>query len=66
MTYATKQLTESLQELTSQTQTKGSFTRNAPKTIAKESFHLSLEVQTFLDTRRDHSERSRTVNEGRY
>lgn len=67
MNYATKELTASLQELTSQSeQSAHHASEPLPASIAESELTLSKEVQTFLERTREYSARTRDVHVGTY
>lgn len=69
MTYATRQLTEALQELTSRSaQLKHPATERETEAEAVriQDLHLSKEVEDYIEQKRAYSERTRSVNTGQY
>lgn len=67
MNYATKELTASLQELTSQSEQPVHHPREPlPASIAASDLTLSKEVQSFLERTREYSARTRDVHVGTY
>jgi len=68
MTYATRQLTEALQELTvrsAKLQAKND-SQIESKPVALHDLHLSREVEEFIDQKREYSEKTRSVSVGTY
>ena len=67
MNYATKELTASLQELTSKCERQSCQADDSlPANIAASELSLPKEVQLFLEGKRDYAVRTRTVNIGIY
>ena len=68
MNYATKELTASLQELTSQSEQQADnlVEEPLPVCIAASELTLSKEVQSFLEKTREYSARTRSVCVGIY
>ena len=69
MTYATRQLTEALQELTARSvQFEASLhdSQVESKPVALHDLHLSREVEEFIEQKREYSERTRSVSVGTY
>jgi len=63
MTYATKQLTEALQELTNK---KAQFESKSSEPVALDKLKLSKEVESFIEQKRDYADRTRSVSVGSY
>jgi hypothetical protein len=67
VTYATDQLTQSLQELTaSRVQAAWVPPSAIPEGIPAESFQPSAEIERYLAERREHAEKAENVNVGIY
>lgn len=67
MTYATKQLTHALQELTSLSQQVEAKPRQTmPRSINAQQLSFSKEVETYLEQKHLYSERTRSVSVGSY
>ncbi len=67
VTYATKQLTHALQELTRRSQQdKPQVQRPEPSIIPADGLQFSKEVENFLARRRDYSVQTRNVSVGSY
>ena len=67
MTYATKELTASLQELTSMSERpSGQNHTDLPSLIAAGEFTVSQEVEVFLERTREYSDKTRNVHVGTY
>jgi Spy/CpxP family protein refolding chaperone len=67
MTYATQQLTNALQELTSRSHSeKNDAGHNLPYLITSEQLDLSKEVEAYLEQKQDYSQRTRAVSIGSY
>lgn len=67
MTYATKQLTHALQELTSRSQQVEAKPRqDMPRMITAQQLHFSKEVETYLEQKQTYSQRTRAVSVGSY
>ncbi len=67
MNYATKELTASLQELTSKSeQQPRQGKKSLPASIAAGEFSFSKEVESFLEHTRNYSAKTRNVNVGTY
>lgn len=67
MTYATKQLTHALQELTRRSQQdKTQVQPSAPSIIPADGLQFSKEVETYLERRQDYSAQTRHVSVGSY
>jgi len=69
MTYATRQLTEALQELTNQSarfEAKAGDSSGQPRNVEARELQLSEEVEAYLEKKRRYAERTRDVNEGCY
>ena len=69
MTYATRQLTEALQELTARSvQFEASLqdSKIESKPVALHDLHLSREVEEFIEQKREYSEKTRSVSVGTY
>lgn len=67
MTYATQQLTQALQELTSNAPAfQASRIGRPTETVDPQTFEFSAEIETFLESKRAYSERTRDVSFGSY
>lgn len=67
MTYATKQLTQALQELTRRSQQDEPQARSsAPSVIPADRLKFSQEVESYLERRKDYSSQTRHVSVGSY
>jgi hypothetical protein len=67
MNYATQELTNSLQELTSKTERQPrQIEQPVPASIAARDFSFSKEVESFLEKTRDYSARTQGVHVGMY
>jgi len=67
MTYATKQLTDALQELTSRSQQVEAQPRQyIPKVITAQQLQFSKEVEIFLEQKHTYSRQTRNVSVGTY
>lgn len=67
MTYATKQLTQALQELTSRRQQVANHPlRTLPQVITDGQLQFSKEVESFIEKKHDYAQRTRTVSVGTY
>lgn len=67
VTYATKQLTQALQELTaSRVQSAWVPPSAIPEGIPAESFQPSAEIERYLAERREHAAKAENVNVGIY
>jgi len=67
MTYATKQLTQALQELAARKQEdETTFAKEMPKRIPADRLPFSKEVESYLERKQAYSERTRRVSVGSY
>ena len=67
MTYATKQLTHALQELTSRSQqVDAKSSQPLPQVIPAQQLEFSKEVETYLEQRHSYAQRTRNVSVGTY
>jgi len=67
VTYATQQLTQALQELTSNAPSfQASHVVRPFEIIRSQTFEFSVEIETFLESKRAYSEKTRDVNFGSY
>jgi len=67
VTYATKQLTQALQDLTSRSQQVETKPRNAiPQVISTDRLQFSKEVEYFLEQKQAYSQKTRHVSVGSY
>lgn len=67
MTYATKQLTHALQELTRRSQQAGPQAQSStPSVIPVDRLQFSKEVESYLERRQDYSAQTRHVSVGSY
>ncbi len=67
MTYATQQLTNALQELTHRSgQFEVKIIQTLPSVITADQLTFSKDVEIFVEQKREYSERTRSVNVGRY
>ena len=67
MTYATKQLTQALQDLTIRTQQpEGKPATEIPDIIPSERLQFSKEVEQFLEVKLSYAQKTRTVSVGSY
>jgi len=66
VTYATKQLTEALQELERSRQFKSKTRPKLPDSIPTEKIKFSEEVENFLEDKRAYSSKTRKVSVGTY
>lgn len=67
MNYATQELTASLQELTSKSERQPPpIEKTVPASISASDFSFSKEVESFLETTRDYSAKTRGVYVGIY
>jgi hypothetical protein len=67
MNYATQELTNSLQELTSKTESQPRKVEQVvPSSISARDFSFSSEVESFLEKTRDYSAKTQGVNVGTY
>jgi len=67
VTYATKQLTHALQELTRRSQQDEPQTQVlVPSVITADSLQFSKEVETYLERRQNYSARTRHISIGSY
>ena len=67
MTYATKQLTHALQELTSRSQQVDANPRQTlPRVIPAQQLEFSKEVETYLEQKKTYAQRTRDVSVGTY
>lgn len=67
MTYATKQLTQALQELTTRSQQVETKPRKAvPQVISADRLQFSKEVENYLEQKQAYSEKTRHVSVGSY
>jgi hypothetical protein len=67
MNYATQELTASLQELTSKSACQPRpLEKSVPASISASDFSFSKEVESFLETARDYSAKTRDVHVGIY
>lgn len=62
MTYATKQLTKALQDLTSRT----TEVTAAPESIPADGLKIARELESFLEEKQSYAEKTRDVSVGRY
>ena len=66
MTYATRQLTQALQELTTRSQGELVPARPVPDLITPDRLLFSKEVEDYLEKKRVYAERTRKVSVGSY
>jgi len=67
MNYATQELTASLQELTTKSERQPRpIEKTVPASISASDFSFSKEVESFLETTRDYSAKTRGVHVGIY
>lgn len=67
MTYATKQLTQALQDLTTRTQqSEPESATEIPAIISSERLQFSKEVEMFLEAKQSYSQKTRAVSVGSY
>lgn len=67
VTYATKQLTQALQDLTTRTQqSEHESVTEIPAIIPVEHLQFSKEVEQFLEAKQSYSQKTRAVSAGSY
>ncbi|MEW6305021.1 MAG: hypothetical protein AB1705_16215 [Verrucomicrobiota bacterium] len=66
MNYATKELTASLQELTTKSQQPAADAKPLPESLAAGEFAFSKEVEGFLEKTQAYSAKTRNISVGTY